>query len=223
MPGVSMKWHRVSGSKSAPNTSQVPSPSRRRCRRPRSSAAPTASAPGRPASTRNAPRSRTSKSTAAIADWATIPPRSTPSPTGWPSPRVSGRSSIAPAGRAWSIRIGAGLKSSGPRASRSLMTMGERDARGPEEKLLLLLDGAADLVVGLLHAVLHDLEGIAARLLHQLGDVARIGDRGFHRLLGEVGLLGHDLLRAAAGLVGLDHGGDVLDRLLEDLALLLGD
>ena len=53
-----------------------------------------------------APRSRTSRSMAAIAGSATIRPPSMPSPTGWRSPKASGRSSTAPAGRAWSIPTG---------------------------------------------------------------------------------------------------------------------
>ena len=77
----------------------------RRCRPPRSSAAPTASAPGRAAWKSRPPPPRTSKSKAAIAAWAIIPPWSTPSPIASRSPRANGSRSTAAAGAAWSIPI----------------------------------------------------------------------------------------------------------------------
>ena len=61
-------------------------------------------------------RSRTSRSMAATAGSAIIRPRSTPSPTAWRSPKASGRSSTARAGRAWSIPTGVGLSERGPPA-----------------------------------------------------------------------------------------------------------
>ena len=54
-------------------------------------------------------KSRTSRSMAAIAGSAIIRPPSLPSPTAWRSPKASGRSSTAPAGRASCFRTGAGL------------------------------------------------------------------------------------------------------------------
>ncbi len=80
--------------------------------KPRSSAAPTASAPGRPASTRTALRSRISRSMAATSAWATIRQRSMQSPTAWRSRKASGRNSIAAAGARWSSRIGGGSRNS---------------------------------------------------------------------------------------------------------------
>jgi pimeloyl-ACP methyl ester carboxylesterase len=97
------------------------------------------------------------------------------------------------------------------------------EARGPLEVLHLLLDAGADLLVGVLHPVLHDLERLGGRLLHQFGDVTRVGNRCLHRLLREFGLFGHDVLRAAARLVLLHHGRDVLHGRLEDRALLIGN
>ena len=63
-PGASTNSPPASVSRIATITSRAPSPIRRPCRPPRSSAAPMASAPGRPASTRSAIRSRISRSTA---------------------------------------------------------------------------------------------------------------------------------------------------------------
>ena len=50
-------------------------------------------------------RPKASRSKAAIAAWAIIPPRSMRSPIAWRSRRANGRRSIAPAGAAWSIPI----------------------------------------------------------------------------------------------------------------------
>ena len=81
---------------------------RRRCRPRRSSAAPTASAPGR-AAWKSRPRDlRISRSRAAIAAWAIIPPWSTRWPIVWRSPKATGRRSTAAAGAASSIPIRAG-------------------------------------------------------------------------------------------------------------------
>ena len=84
---------------------------RRRCRPPRSSAAPTASAPGRAAWKRPRRHRKASRSRAAIAAWAIIPPWSTRWPIVWPSRKASGRRSTAAAGAAWSIPIRIGRRS----------------------------------------------------------------------------------------------------------------
>src|SRR5829696_6726683 len=227
MPGRSTSSPRASASTIATTTSRARCPIRRPCRPHRSSAVPTASAPGRPASTRTGLWSRTSRSTAAIAGSAIIRRRSTPWPTAWRSPKASGPSSTARAGRAWSIPTGVVLKLGARHSSGAIFSCRSNDARlesrAPSALRLLLLHARLDLLVGLLHAVLDDPEGVAARLLNQLGDVARVGDGRFHRLLRELGLLGYHFLRTAAGLVFLGHLGDVLDRLLEDGALLAGD
>jgi len=89
-PGAPMKWRAATRSKSTIR-SAARWPVLHRCRPPRSSAAATASAPGRRASTRTAPRARTSRSMAATAVLAIIRRRSTPLPTASPSPKANGR------------------------------------------------------------------------------------------------------------------------------------
>ena len=78
---------------------------RRRCRPLRSTAALTASAPGRAAWRRPRRHRKASRSKAAIVAWVTIPPSSTPWPTGWRSRKAIGSRSSARAGAAWCIRI----------------------------------------------------------------------------------------------------------------------
>jgi pimeloyl-ACP methyl ester carboxylesterase len=81
-----------------------------RCRPPRSSAAPTASAPGRAAWKSRPPARRISRSKAAIAAWAITPPWSMRWPIVWRSPRANGRRSTAAAGAASSIPIPPGKR-----------------------------------------------------------------------------------------------------------------
>src|SRR5580704_2951719 len=76
----------------------------------------------------SAPRSRISRSTAAIAGSAIIRPPSMPSPTGWPSPKASGRSSTAPAGRASCFRIGVGLSCCSARLQSRVICRSEKIA-----------------------------------------------------------------------------------------------
>ncbi len=105
MPGESMRWRAAAAPTKRIGGSADRCRKRRRCRPPRSSAAPMASAPGRAAwkSRRAAPR--ISRSKAAIAAWATIPQWSMRWPIAWRSPKATGRRSNAAAGAASSIPI----------------------------------------------------------------------------------------------------------------------
>ena len=122
MPGASMKWRAAAAPTRRTRASVDRFRGRRQCRPPRSSAAPTGSAPGRAAWRRRRRRRRASRSRAAIAAWAIIRRRSMPWPIVWRSRKANGSRSIAAAGAAWSIRIPTGNRSgclsTSPRSSR---------------------------------------------------------------------------------------------------------
>ena len=103
-----MRWPAAAAPTRKTRASADRSPVRRRCRPRRSSAAPTASAPGRAAERKRPRCPKASRSKAAIAAWAIIRPWSTRSPIVWRRPKANGRRSIALAGVAWSIRIRTG-------------------------------------------------------------------------------------------------------------------
>ncbi len=84
----------------------------RRCRPRRSSAAPTASAPGRAAWRRRRRRRKASRSRAAIAVWAITRRPSTPLPIAWRRRKANGRRSIEAAGAVWCIRTRIGRRAS---------------------------------------------------------------------------------------------------------------
>jgi hypothetical protein len=83
----------------------------RRCRPPRSSAAPTGFVRGRAAWKSHRLYRKISRSKAVIAAWAITLRWSTPWPIVWPSPKANGRHSTAAAGAASCIRIPVGDRS----------------------------------------------------------------------------------------------------------------
>src|SRR5258707_15333795 len=105
MPGAFMRWRAAAALTKRTHGSEGRFHKRRRCRPPRSSAAPMASARGRAAWKRPPRCPKASRSKAAIAAWAIIPPPSTRWRIVWLSPRAGGRRSTAAAGAAWSIPI----------------------------------------------------------------------------------------------------------------------
>src|SRR6516165_7162811 len=98
MPGASMRWQAATAPTKKTAASAARSQNRRRCRRLRSSAAPTASAPGKAAWKGPRRSRRASRSKAVIAGWAIIRLLCMRSPTGSRSLKDNGSLSTAPAG-----------------------------------------------------------------------------------------------------------------------------
>jgi pimeloyl-ACP methyl ester carboxylesterase len=108
MPGASMSSPAAAAPMKRTCASAERLPSRRRCRPPRSSAAQTVSAPGRAAWREPPLNAKASRSKAAIAAWAIIPPWSMPWRNAWRSPKGRGGRSTAAAGAASSSPIRTG-------------------------------------------------------------------------------------------------------------------